>query len=150
MYYSTIGMLAVLILLIENQDILLNNKGAFEKPAWKIYRRFLFAVLAYYITDVLWGALGSLKQGRLLFADTTVYFVAMAMGVLYWTQYTVAYLEEKNWFGQTLIVFGRILAGLITGIALVNNIMPVLFTIDSSCGYHALPARYMLLAGLPF
>ncbi|MBR0410480.1 MAG: diguanylate cyclase [Eubacterium sp.] len=147
MYYSAIVLLAVLILLIENQDILLNNKGAFEKTAWKIYRRFLFAVLAYYITDVLWGALGSLKQGRLLFADTTVYFVAMATGVLFWTQYTVAYLEEKNWFGQTLIVFGRILAGLITGIALLNNIMPVLFTIDSSCEYHALPARYILLAG---
>ena len=33
MYYSAIGLLAVLILLIENQDVILNQESAFEKPA---------------------------------------------------------------------------------------------------------------------
>ena len=72
MYYSAIGLLAVLILLIENQDVLLNLGGAFEKPAWRAYRRFLSAVFAYYVTDILWGFLESRKLGALLFADTTV------------------------------------------------------------------------------
>ena len=54
MYYSAIGLLALLILLIENFDIL-RSKQAFETAAWKAYRRFLFAVLAYFITDALWG-----------------------------------------------------------------------------------------------
>ena len=61
MYYSAIGLLAALILIIENQDILKNAKGSFEKPAWKVYRRFLYAVLVYYITDILWGILESRK-----------------------------------------------------------------------------------------
>ena len=65
MYYSAIGLLGVMILLIENQDILLNNKGAFEKPVWKVYRRFLLAVLAYYIMDILWGFLEN-RKGRIL------------------------------------------------------------------------------------
>ena len=51
MYYSAIGLLAVLILLIENQDVIRNLEGAFEKPAWRVYRRFLFAVLTYHILD---------------------------------------------------------------------------------------------------
>ena len=70
MYYSAIGLLAVLILLIENQDVIRNLEGAFEKPAWKVYRRFLIAVLAYYVTDILWGVIESARLPGLLFADT--------------------------------------------------------------------------------
>ena len=89
MYYSAIGLLAVMILLIENRDILFKRGGAFATPAWRAYRRFLYTVLVYYITDVLWGVLESRKLAGLLFADTTVYFVAMAAGILCWTQYIV-------------------------------------------------------------
>ena len=51
--YSAIGVLAIIVLVIVNHDILLNRGSAFQAPAWKVYRKFLFAVLAYYITDVL-------------------------------------------------------------------------------------------------
>ena len=33
MYYSAIGVLAVIVLLIVNQDILLNRNNAFQAPA---------------------------------------------------------------------------------------------------------------------
>ena len=72
MYYSAIGVLAVIVLLIVNQDILLNRNNTFQAPAWKVYRRFLFAVLVYYVTDVLWGVLESRKLALLLFTDTTM------------------------------------------------------------------------------
>ena len=146
MYYSAIGLLAVLILLIENQDILLQLNGPLEKPAWKVYRRFLFAVLTYYITDILWGLLESRKLASLLFADTTVYFAAMAVGILFWAQYTVTYLEEENFFGRFLVSAGRILAGVIALLTVVNIFVPVLFTVDSNCVYRALPVRYVVLA----
>ena len=45
MYYSAIGMLAVIILLIENLDVLINRRGAFGAKEWKMYRFFLFSVL---------------------------------------------------------------------------------------------------------
>ena len=61
MYYSAIGVLAALILIIENQDVLVDTRKSFDKPAWTVYRRFLFTVLAYYITDILWGILESRK-----------------------------------------------------------------------------------------
>ena len=110
MVYSAIGVLALLNLLIVNRDILFRPERTFDKTAWRVYRRFLFAVLAYYITDILWGAFEGLKMRNLLFADTIVYFIAMAAGILFWAEFTVAYLEQKNKFGQFLILTGRIFA----------------------------------------
>lgn len=57
MYYSIIGILAILVLFIVNRDIIVSRKGPLVKPVWKTYRRFLFTVLVYYVTDVVWGVL---------------------------------------------------------------------------------------------
>ena len=146
MYYSAIGLLAALVLIIVNQDILISPKASFEKPAWKVYRKFLLAVLAYYFTDIVWGILESKKLARLLFADTTIYFVAMSVGILLWAEYTVTYLDEKKSFGRFLINTGRIIAGLITALVVINIFKPVLFTVDKDCVYKALPARYVMLS----
>ena len=145
MYYSAIGLLAALMLIIENQDVLIDYQKSFNKPAWTVYRRFLFTVLAYYITDILWGILESRKLAVPLFADTTVYFVAMAAGVLLWVRFSVVYLEEKSAFGQFLVYVGRVIAGLIAVLAVVNIFVPVLFTVDENCVYHALTMRYVQL-----
>ena len=146
MYYSLIGLLAVLTLFIVNRDILHNVSVCYDKPVWSAYRRFLFAVLAYYITDILWGILENRKLVALLFADTTVYYVAMGMGVLFWAQYTVSYLNEDHAFGRYLVYTACITAGLLTLFSLVNVFVPVLFTVDSDCVYHALPLRHVMLA----
>ncbi|MBR5420518.1 MAG: diguanylate cyclase [Lachnospiraceae bacterium] len=147
MYYAAIGTLALLILLIENQDILLKPDKAFSKPAWKVYRRFLYAVLIYYVTDILWGILEDHKLAVLLFADTSVYFIVMAAGILFWTQYVVTYTEEDNGFSRFLIVAGRIVAVMVTLLSLVNIFVPVLFTVDESCSYRPLATRYAVLGG---
>ena len=145
MYYTATGVLAIIILLIVNHDIFLNLSDDFRKPAWKVYRRFLFAVLIYYVTDVLWGEMESRKLARLLFADTTVYFIAMAAGVLYWAQYTITYLEDRTRFGKLLVYAGRVIAAAISALAVTNIFVPVLFTVDSDCVYRALPVRYVML-----
>ena len=95
MYYSTIGILAILILFIVNWDIL-HVSRTYEKAAWNVYRRFLFAVLIYYLVDVLWGIIEAQKLAVSLFVDTTIYFVAMAVGISFWAEFTVAYLNEKG------------------------------------------------------
>ena len=145
MYYSAVCLLAIIVLLIVNQDILLDRTHAFQTRAWKVYRRFLYAVLVYYITDVLWGVLENRRLAQLLFADTTVYFCAMAAGVLFWTQYTITYLEDETAFGKMLAYAGRVIAGFITILAVSNIFVPVLFTVDSDCVYRALPVRYVML-----
>ncbi len=145
-YYSTIGILALLILLIENQDILLNLNESFSVRAWKVYRKYLFVIIVYYLTDITWGILESYKLSALLFADTTVYFIAMAAGVMYWTKYTVTYLEEERYlFGRFLLHSGRIFALCVTILSAVNLFTPVLFTVDQDCVYKALSIRYVIL-----
>ena len=145
-YYSTIGILALLILLIENQDILLNLNESFSVRAWKVYRKYLFVIIVYYLTDITWGILESYKLSALLFADTTVYFIAMAAGVMYWTKYTVIYLEEERYlFGRFLLHSGRIFALCVTILSVVNLFTPVLFTVDQDCVYKALNIRYVIL-----
>jgi len=145
MLYSAIGILALLILLIENQDVLMNRKGGFGAPAWKIYRHFLFAVIVYYITDIIWGFLEEQKLAALLFTDTTVYFIAMACGIWCWTKYTVIYLEEDSRYGRTFLYAGRIFAALMAGLSLLNIFVPVLFTVSAECVYQALATRYIVL-----
>ena len=145
MYYSAIGVLAILILIIVNRDILFNRDISAWKPAWTLYRRFLYAVLVYYITDVIWGIFEANKLSTLLFADTTVYFIAMAAGILYWAAYTVAYLEDQSSFGRVLMITGNVLAALIAVLANANIFTPLLFTVDSACVYHSLPLRYAAL-----
>lgn len=145
MYYSAIGVLAVLILFIVNSDILFGRRASFEKPAWKMYRRFLFVVLLYYITDILWGFFESRKLVVPLFADTTVYYIAMAGGVLYWAGFTVTYTEEKNSFGQFIRIAGNVLALLIMVLSVVNIFTPILFTVSADCVYEPLPLRYVIL-----
>ncbi len=145
MYYSAIGILAVLILFIVNWDILHGFRVSFEKPAWNVYRLFLFTVLVYYLTDILWGILEDQKLASALFADTTVYFMAMGAGISFWAEYTVAYLEDKSAFGRFLVYGGRVIAGVIAALAVVNIFTPILFTVDKDCTYTALSMRYVML-----
>lgn len=145
MYYAAIDVLAILVLLIENRNIIIDHNKSFEVKTWAIYRRFLFAVLAYYFVDFLWGVVESYKQPQLLFAVTTVYFVVMAIGFMLWTAGVFYYLHAKGRFVLILIWTGRITATIITAVSIVNVFVPVLFTIDAECVYMALPLRNVLL-----
>ena len=145
MYYSAIGILAVLILFIVNSDILFGRRASLDKPTWRMYRKFLFIVLLYYITDILWGFFESRKMVVALFADTTVYYIAMAAGVLYWAGFTVSYSKEKNPFGEFIRIAGNILAVMIAILTVANIFTPILFTISPECVYEALPLRYVSL-----
>ena len=145
MYYTAIGLLAIIILLIENQDILFKQDRSFDGPSWRVYRRFLFSVLAYYITDALWGTIEYFKLRGLLFFDTTIYFIAMAAGIILWSTYVRSYLEDESRIGRGIVYAGRGVALLVTAATLINVFVPVLFSVDENCVYVALPLRYVLL-----
>ena len=145
MYYSAIGTLAVLVLLIENQDLLFRHIKAFEQRSWQVYRRFLFAILIYYVTDILWGIIESHKLTTLLFIDTTVYFFAMASCIILWTLYVVTFLDDKTGFGRAIKIVGEIIATIITVLTTLNIFVPVTFVVKEVCVYEALPARYAMI-----
>ena len=105
MTYSIIGILAGIILVITNRDVLWLTGSSKTAQILRKYRSFLLAVLAYYITDALWGILDAHRLTYVQFIDTTLYFAAMAVLVLLWTRYVIAYLEGNTsldtmlWYG---------------------------------------------------
>ena len=146
MYYSAIGILAVIILLIENLDVLINRRGAFGAKEWKMYRFFLFSVLVYYITDIIWGVLEYFKLAQALYIDTSIYFIAMATGFLFWSLYVVNYLSEIEGIGRGFLYICHGAATVVILISITNIFNPILFTVDENCVYEALWARYVVLA----
>lgn len=144
-YYTSIVLLAAAILMIENHDILFDRAATNNIAARETYRKFLFAVLTYYAVDALWGVLDSLHAASLLFADTTIYYIALASGVLFWTRFVIAYLAEENAFSRFLFYAGHIFFASVLAIVILNCFAPLLFWIDTDGSYHASVARYALL-----
>ena len=145
MLYSTAGILALIIHIIINYDVLRGGNGKSDLPAQKAYRKLLIVVSAYYVSDILWGILYEKQLMILTYLDTVAYFVTMALSILFWTRFVIVYLEEKNDFAKVLNGLGW-LVFLSQMVAIVMNFfMPVMFSFDENNVYHAQIARRITL-----
>ena len=145
MYYATVGLIALLVLVIENYDILFKKLKNIDKvKEWKSYKLFLIAVIVYYITDVLWGILESQKLFVALYIDTVLYFIAMGSGLLFWSRFTVKYLGE-NKRSKILNIFSYIFFAFVLVISIINLFTPILFSLTQECEYKALWGRFVIL-----
>ena len=145
MTYSIIGILASILLLITNRDLLSGNKKDLTDTE-RDYRYFLLWVLGYYITDAFWGIFDIYKLTKLQFIDTTLYFVAMAAVVLLWTRYVISYLKAKNIFERLLRHTGNLFFVFEIIVILVNIFYPIMFWFDDKGNYQAGAARHITLA----
>ena len=143
--YSIIGILASILLLIINQDVILNHDGHILNRTQRNYRWFLMGVLTYLVTDLLWGILYSHHLTAILFADTSIHFAAMVGAVMLWTQYVVSYLDAGSTFERILLVVGRVFFALELIFIAANIFIPVLFWFDENGVYQAGIARYVTL-----
>ena len=145
MTYSIIGILAAIILVITNRDVFLTRKDAIAGTR-NTYCWFLMAVLSYYVTDALWGVFDEYRMTKIQFADTTLYFAAMAAAVLLWTQYVVDYLERGNVFDKILRYTGWAFFVFEIIVITLNIFHPVMFWFDENGVYHAESIRHVTLA----
>ncbi len=145
MYYSLIGLLALLILIISNYDIILRGPKDPDSAVHRRYYHFLLCVVAYYVTDILWGLLDSLSLTPVLYLDTVLYFLAMAAGIFFWTRYVVAYLEDSSRYGRILFHVGRLFSAVFLLLLIVNLFTPILFRFDADGVYQAGPMRHVML-----
>ncbi len=144
--YSSAGLLALIIHLIINHDVLRSPSGKEILPAHRAYRSFLFVITAYYITDILWGLLYERRLIPLTHLDTAVYFASMAISILLWTRFAIAYMKEESAFGRMLAIIGWLICGFQMLFLAVNFFLPVLYSFDADGNYHAEAARYITLA----
>ena len=143
MTYSIIGILALMILLIINRDILRLGRNCSSQQ--RNYRLFLMGVAGYYITDLLWGILDDLRMTAVLYADTAVHFAAMAAAVMLWTQYVTSYLDGESRFEAFLRRVGKAFLGFEIAVIIVNFFTPILFWFDENGAYQAGVLRFVTL-----
>ena len=106
--YSIFSGAALVIHLIINFDLL---AGRGMDTAYAVrYRGFVMGVLAYYVTDAVWGIFAGLGWRRLLYADTVLFFLALVVFVLMWGRFVISYLglgkrAERilSWSGYALL-----------------------------------------------
>lgn len=143
--YSVIGLIAIVIQLILNFNVMFNPDPASIQKALVKYRFLMLSIFAYYITHSLWGIFAGLNWIPALFVNTTLYFVAMASAILCYYRYIVEYLGIKshlarffNFFGYSFFVFENVFL-------IINFFHPCFFWFDENDAYIAGPIRYASL-----
>ena len=144
MAYSSIAILALLVHLIINFDVLKTHKKN-SKFSNNSYRLFLYGVMAYYVTDALWGLLYEKKLITAIYIDTVFYYIAMTVAVFLWTRYVIDYLNETNIFIKLLEYFGWAYLIVDGTLLVINFFYPIKFYFDSDGVYHACITRYIAL-----
>ena len=145
MLYSSAGLLALVINLIINHDVMLGRFILKRVPARRSYRQFLVAITLYFATDIAWGLLYERGLIGLTYVDTVLYFLTMALSILFWTRYVIDYLQDHSAFGKLLSGAGWLVFTFECAALLVNFFRPVLFSFDAAGNYQAEFARYTLL-----
>lgn len=146
MFYSSLGAIALIVHLIINYELMkkISSVGN-TSPARVRYRRFLFALIIYYISDIVWGSI--YENGWIILAnlDTYAVFVTMTLSVLLWTRSVIAFTNDNSKFGKVVLGGGWTI--FLTEIVVlgINLFKPIAFYFDDNHEYIPLPARYITL-----
>ena len=146
MTYSIIGILATLVLLINNRDVLWGKDDYSKASTYRAYCHLLYGILAYLVTDMLWGILESHKLITTVYIDTVIHFMAMVTAVMLWTRYVVVYLGNKKVVDKLLSYTGLLFVCFEIIVIIINFFTPILFEFDSEGKYRAGFARYITLS----
>lgn len=141
MYYAMVCIISLSVHLIINYQILINHHLANKTPALVTYRHFLIAVIFYYFTDILWEILAIFESKKYIFYETEIYYVVMAITLLFWTKFVIDYIKKESWFSRALKYAGWIflIAQLIS--LTINLFYPIAFWFDEKGTYHTENAR---------
>ena len=145
MYYASFGILAVIHHLIINHDILKNGRNyPSDSPQFR-YRQFLCSILVFYITDLIWGFLEEARIRALVYADTVLFFTMMALSVLLWTRYVVAFLRKDGAKSRSFLAAGWGIFCFVILHLIINFFNPVIFYFTEDSKYVPESGRYILL-----
>ncbi len=150
MNYSGFGLLSLAVYVIINNRLLRSiSKKELSENDIK-YRSFLISVILYMFTDIIWGIAYEWHLIKLVYIDTAVYFMLMALSVLMWTRFVVSYLNNGNLFDTILTYTGWIIFTFVMSCLLVNFMYPILFSFDQNGVYTPHPIRYLFLIAQVF
>ncbi|MBO4784267.1 MAG: hypothetical protein J5521_05945, partial [Lachnospiraceae bacterium] len=151
MYYSTVPIIALIILIISNWDLLFRRKTGDKIPARKQYFFFLVSVALFYIADLLWGLFETYNIHVADYIVTVSFFALMSISVWLWSFYVVAYIGHHKYVSRLFTIANSVLMALCLTLLIINFFHPVMFTFEGG-SYHALPFRtvYFIAQGVVF
>ncbi|MCR5501917.1 MAG: diguanylate cyclase [Lachnospiraceae bacterium] len=147
MYYAAFGALSLILHLIINYDIL-KKKDKTASLSTVRYRQFLICISVYYISDVLWGFFEESRIIPLVYADTVLYFLTMAMSVVLWIRYVIAFIDREGTRSTALAYAGSGIFAFSVLSVVINFFYPVIFSFDAVNGYVPSRARYIIFVAL--
>lgn len=145
MYYSSFGLLAVVVIIIINIQSMRRPKDAEEAPVHTRYRQFLWSLTVFCLADIMWGIVYDWRIMVLAYFDTTMFFATMGITVFLWMRYIVSFLNRKSVFSKILTYSGGGIFAFLIVMLMINNFYPVFFKFDENNEYIPGKARYALL-----
>lgn len=144
-YYASIGIISIIILVIVNFEALRKVKGSRASELRTQYRRFLLSLIAYFLVDALWGLFYEQRWIVVAYIDTMLDFSTMVLSVVFWVKSVVLFTESKSRLSKILLFGGWFIFLFELLILTVNLFVPVVFSFTAEKEYLALPARYIAL-----
>lgn len=145
MYYASIGIISLVVHVIINNVALKKVENTSENEVRLKYRQYLLAITVYFISDALWGIFYDRGWTAITYVDTLLFFVSMALSVLFWTRTVVVFTKNSGKLGRILIGAGWTIFVFQVVVLIANLFVPVAFSFDEAGVYQALPIRYFTL-----
>lgn len=144
LYYAVTAGIAILLLILQNYDIMFKKIDIEKGRVWLTYKRLMYAVLVFHLTDVVWGLFYDLRSRDIIYVDNFLYFEVMALCVVLWTKFAVTYVGKFGIHATLLIQFGKLFFVAVTGMVIANIFTPIIFHIDQKGNYYAGPLRWTI------
>ena len=143
MYYASIGIIALIVMVIINIEALRKVKNTSENDLRLKYRQYLLALIVFFLSDIMWGFFYEQRWLILTYMDTCLFFASMALSVLFWTRAVVAFSRKKDKAGALLVKSGWAVFTFELVVLVLNLFIPIVFTFNEAKEYTPLPARYI-------
>ena len=143
--YSSISGIVLVVHLI------INWRQMFQRPQVKSdattveFRRFLICLLLFFVLDILWGIFAALKWPHILYVNTILFFLTMALSVFAWTRCVIAYLGVGGWLRRYMLWTGLGVFMFFLVALIVNFFTGSFFQISSQTIYKEGPLRNIAL-----
>ena len=142
--YSAIAAIALCVHLIINWRQLADWRKDKSRLGARECSRFLICLSVFFVSDILWGIFAGLRLPRLLFADTTFFFLTMVLSVCCWMRYIVVYLEMNGKLRQCLLWTGNGLLAFFVPALAVNCFTNIFFSVNADGEYTYGPLRHLV------
>lgn len=110
------------------------RKEASSGPHFR-YRQYLCALLVFFLSDLLWGFFEESGVYALVYANTMLFFATMALSVLLWTRYVVAFLDRHGIKAKLFLTGGWVIFIFVIFHLIVNIFNPTIFTFTDDVQY---------------